>query len=307
MTAAKPAVIGAFVLGGLGLGVVAILMFGGGQFFTRTVHAVAYFQGSVAGLEVGAPVTFRGVRVGAVNRIAVNLNLKDLTARIPVYLDLKPSQVSLEDTTPGQSDSDFDRLLKAGLRAQLNMQSLVTGELRVDLDLRPDIPAATVGNATAKPPEIPSIPSKLQTLEDEIAELPLKQIAEETRQTLADADRLMVALNAQVGPLADSVRHTSDAAHVTLDDVDRLAVAGKHQLAVSGDQLGKVLASTDRTVRAAETLVLSVNEMTAPNSRMRDDLQAAIRDLAASASSLRGFAHEVERDPSAILTGRTTR
>jgi paraquat-inducible protein B len=102
MTAAKPAVIGAFVLGGLGLGVVAILMFGGGQFFTRTVHAVAYFQGSVAGLEVGAPVTFRGVRVGAVTRIAVNLNLKDLTARIPVYLDLKPSQVSLEDTTPGQ-------------------------------------------------------------------------------------------------------------------------------------------------------------------------------------------------------------
>jgi paraquat-inducible protein B len=62
-----------------------------------------------------------------------------------------------------------------------------------------------------------------------------------------------------------------------------------------------LIASSDRTVRDADALVLSLNEMTAPNSRMRDDLQSTLRDLAASASSLRTFTHEIERDPSHLL------
>jgi len=305
MKAARPAVVGGFVLTGLALGVGAIVLFGGTHLLSRTVHAVVYFQGSVAGLDVGAPVTFRGVQVGAVTKIAVNLNMKDLTARIPVYLDLNPEQISLGDGVPGQTDSGLDRLLKAGLRAQLNMQSLITGQLRVDLDIQPGLPAANDGGDPDRL-EIPSVPSQLQTLEDEIAALPLKEIADNARQTLAALQHLAEELAPRVGPLADSLKGTSDAAHATLDDIDQLAIAGKHQLSVNGDQLSRVLASSDRTVRQAETLVASLNQMTAENSPMRGDLRSAIRDLAASASSLRGFTHEVERDPSAILSGRTS-
>lgn len=304
MSAARPAIVGGFVLSGMALAVGAVLLFGGTQLFSRTVHAVVYFQGSVAGLDVGAPVTFRGVRVGSVAGIAVHLNVKDLTARIPVYLDLNPSKIALEDGAPGQTETDFDRLLKAGLRAQLDMQSLITGELRVELDLQPGIAAPIVGT-DANRPEIPSIPSKFQTLEDQVAELPLKEIAENARQTLAATQRVADELADKVGPLADKLDQTTEAAHVALGDIDRLAVAGKQQLSVTGEELGRVLASTDRMVQETETLVVSLKEMTAPNSRMRDDLQATIRDLAASASSLRGFTHEVERDPSALLTGRT--
>jgi paraquat-inducible protein B len=303
MSRAKPAIVGGFVLSGLALAIGAVLLFGGTHLFSPTVHAVVYFQGSVAGLDVGAPVTFRGVRVGSVTSIAVNLNMKDLTARIPVYLDLNPAQISLQNGGAGQNDEDFDRLRKAGLRAQLNMQSFITGQLRVDLDLQPGTPAATGGDPDR--PEIPAVPSTLQTLEDEIAELPLKQIAENAQQTLSALQHLSEELDAKAGPLADSLKGTSDAAHATLDDIDQLAVAGKRQLAVSGDQLGRVLASSDRTVRAAETLMGSLKEMTAPDSAMRGDLRATIRDLAASASSLRGFSHEIERDPSVILSGRT--
>jgi paraquat-inducible protein B len=304
MRAARPAIVGAFILSGLALGVAAILLFGGTRMFSRSVHAVVYFQGSVAGLDVGAPVTFRGVRVGSVTKIAVNLNMKDLTARIPVYLDLNPSQISLENSVPGEADPGFDRLLQAGLRAQLNMQSLITGQLRVDLDLRPDTAAPLVGGDDDLA-EIPSIPSKLQTLEDEVAEMPLKEIAETARQALVSIRGVADEIQPRVGPLTDSVKQTSDAARTALEDIDRLAVAGRQQLSASGGALGRVLASTDRTVRDADTLVVSLKDMTAPNSRMRDDLQAAIRDLAASASSMRGFAHEIERDPSRVLIGRT--
>ena len=175
MTAAKPIVVGSFVLSGAALGIAAILLFGGVNLLSPTVRAVVYFQGSVANLDIGAPVTFRGVRVGTVKKIAVTRNMTDLTARIPVYLDLDPSKVVVESSAPGKAAAVFDRLLKAGLRAQLDMQSIVTGQLRVDLDFQPGITPALAG-ANADLPEIPSIPSKLQTLEGQFNDLPLKEI-----------------------------------------------------------------------------------------------------------------------------------
>jgi paraquat-inducible protein B len=307
MSPAKPALVGAFVLSGLALLLVALMLFAGTRLFKREVHAVTYFQGSVAGLEVGAPVTFRGVRVGSVTRIGVSINMKDLSARIPVYMEMNPSTVKLAGYGPNDPKTVFRRLLLAGLEAQLGMQSLVTGQLRVDLDFKPNAHATYLGG-NARGDEIPSSPSSLETLESEIADLPLKQIAQNANQTLESIKRVTDALGPRVGPMLDSLKQTSDAAHGTMDaahlaaaHIDTLAIEGKQQLTDNGDALKGVLASSDRTVRDADALVLSLNEMTAPNSRIRDDLQSTTRDLAASASSLRNFTHEIERNPSDLL------
>jgi ABC-type transporter Mla subunit MlaD len=77
MKAAKPALVGAFVLSGLALAVIGVVLIAGSQIFTRHAHAVTYFTGSVAGLEVGAPVTFRGVKVGSVTRIGLHIDLNN--------------------------------------------------------------------------------------------------------------------------------------------------------------------------------------------------------------------------------------
>ena len=303
MATASPAVVGGFILSGLALGIAAILLFGGTHLFSPTVHAVVYFRESVANLNVGAPVTFRGVRVGAVTGIAVNLDMTDFTARIPVYLDLMPSAIFLENGIAGRTDTDFVRLLKAGLRAQLNMQSLITGQLRIDLDIQPGIAEPPViGDGDRA--EIPSIPSRLKTLEGEVSELPLKEMIENARQALAAIQQVADDLPRRVGPLADSLKQTSDAARVTLNDIDRLALAGQRQLAANGTHVERILESSDRTMRNAEALIGSLTEMAAEDSPMRGDLQAAIRDLAASAGSLRGFTREVERDPHTLLVGR---
>src|SRR4029453_15074253 len=95
MAAARPAVVGAFVLGGLALGVAAILFFGGTRLFQRTSYAVVFFEGSVAGLDIGAPVTFRGVRLGSVQRMALHVST-DGRARIPVTIELLPGQVIID-------------------------------------------------------------------------------------------------------------------------------------------------------------------------------------------------------------------
>jgi paraquat-inducible protein B len=306
MSDAKPAIVGAFVLSGMLLAIGAVLLIGGTELFKHTQRTVVYFPGSVAGLDVGAPVTFRGVKIGTVTSIAVHINMRDLSVRIPVYLELNPAQISLGEHSVAQTADDFDRLLKAGLRAQLNMESLITGELRVDLDLMPGIKSLQ----EASTPElrvIPSSPSKLQTLEDEIAALPLQQIAETARQTLLAIKQVADNIAPKIGPLADTATATAQAAHMTLDDIDRLALAGKTQLHVSGLQLARVLASSDAAIKQAQALVISLEAVAPANSRTRADLQASIRDLAASASALRGFSQEIERNPSALLLGGTKR
>ena len=96
----RSAVVGAFVLGALALGVAAILLFGGSRLFTPTARAVVFFEGSVAGLDVGAPVTFRGVRLGSVIRITLNYSPSTGTARIPVTIEVEPDRITWEGAGP---------------------------------------------------------------------------------------------------------------------------------------------------------------------------------------------------------------
>jgi len=307
MTPSKPAIVGGFVLGGFALAAFAIVFVAGAHLFSRQMHAITYFEGSVAGLTVGAPVTFRGVRVGAVTDIGVNIDMKTLSARIPVHLDLDTSEISIGGRDTGEPKAVFKSLRRAGLQAQLSMQSLVTGQLAVDLDFRPGV-RATYHGGDINGDEIPSSPSQLQTLEAEIAALPLKQIAENARLALLSFKRVADELGPRVGPMVDSLkqasdsaRQTMDAAHIAVGHFDGMAVEGKQQLVVNGAELSRLLASSDRAVRDADAVVASLKEVTGPNSQMRDDLTSATRDLAASASSIRTFSHEIARDPSDLI------
>jgi paraquat-inducible protein B len=321
MAATRSALVGGFVLGGLVLAVIAVILFGGLTLFTSTTRAVVFFQGSVAGLQIGGPVTFRGVRVGSVQSVSVRLNPRDLTANIPVFIVLQAKSVAMTNGAgPGRS-VDLERLIKAGLRAQLAPQSLVTGQLTVDLDLQPGMPAHLVG-ADMGVPEIPTLPSELQRLKDQFSNLPLRDLLDASIRTLRALETLSGSLDKQLPPALESLRTTSDTARSTLEttnqaigalqtdagqtlqNIDRLIVDGQKQLNSTGEAADRTLASANQAIRQAQTLMGSLNSLTEPRSQMRADLAAALRDLAASASSLRAFANEVERNPSAILTGR---
>jgi paraquat-inducible protein B len=319
--AARPAAIGGFVLGGLALAVVAILSFGGARVFEAKTRAVVFFEGSVAGLDIGAPVTFRGVRVGAVQRVALHL-AADGQARIPVTIELQEGQVVLDGARREQLS--LERLVAAGLRAQLNSQSFVTGQLRIDLDFRPGTPAEMVADPGGLP-QIPAIPSDLDRLRDTLADVPVREAVQTGQRALAAIEQLANRLDRDLGPLLDSVRRVADSADRTLEtsgqaitrlqadasrslrEIDGLMADARQQLGVRGEELARVLGAADRAARQADTLIASLNSLTAPRSAFRGDLEAAIRDLAATASSLRGFARVVERDPSAILRGRDAR
>ncbi|WP_424140805.1 MlaD family protein, partial [Roseomonas chloroacetimidivorans] len=218
-----------------------------------------------------------------------------------------------------------EHLVEAGLRAQLNSQSFVTGQLRVDLDFRPGTPAERVAADTGGLPQIPAIASDLDRLRETLADVPVQEVVRTAQRSLASLERLANHVDAELDPLLDSTRRgiasatrtldTTEQAVVrlqtdasrTLQELDGLASGARQQLDERGAELARVLGSADRVARQAETILSSLGGLVAPRSQLRSDLEAATRDLAASAGSLRGFARTIERDPSAVLRGRNAR
>ncbi|WP_299655612.1 MlaD family protein [uncultured Jannaschia sp.] len=321
MSKARPAVLGAFVFGAIGLAVAAVLFFGGARFFQPTGRAIIYFAGSVAGLDIGAPVTFRGVRVGTVQQIALHISAEG-EARIPVIVEILPDQVVLRDSQQETTGTRLERLIAAGLSAQLASQSFVTGMLRVDLDFRPDAETEMVEVDDSGLTQIPAVRSGIERLLSALEQVPMQDVVQSAQSVLENVNRVTASLEGELGPLLDGARdlvETADRAVATtegavtqlqaelsssLDEFDGLIGDARTQFAARGPELASLLASANGAAERAEALISSLEAIAAPRSRLRTDLEATASNLAASAASLRGFANAVERDPSTILRGR---
>ena len=164
---ANPSAIGAFVIGGLALAIGAVLVLGGGRFFEDSSTYVMYFDGSVSGLRIGAPVEFRGVQVGEVRDIIGTVN-EELEIQIPVFVRFGGDR--LRSTSEGARIADTEQaipiLIQRGMRAQLELQSLVTGQFYIELDFHPESPARFLGDGVHR--EIPTIPSRMSELASRI-------------------------------------------------------------------------------------------------------------------------------------------
>jgi paraquat-inducible protein B len=163
----SPAVIGAFVLGAVALIIIAILVFGSGRLFRQTRDFVLYFDSSVNGLRIGAPVKIKGVEIGSVKDIRLQLE-KNKEPKIPVIIELDLEKFTSRGATIAVATAmDREALNKAiarGLRGQLEMESLVTGLLFIALDFFPGTPINLVQRTDGdyKYPEIPTLPTTLE-------------------------------------------------------------------------------------------------------------------------------------------------
>jgi paraquat-inducible protein B len=159
---ASTTLIGAFVLGATALVVTAILFFGSGNLFKERLACVSYFPGSVAGLRVGAPVTYRGVRVGEVTSIGIRIDPDPARAIAQVNMELLPEAVKVYGTSA--LTRSVPELVERGLSARLVMQSVVTGQLQVELDFVRRRP--TIGRSS-EVTEVPTVPSPFQALTEQ--------------------------------------------------------------------------------------------------------------------------------------------
>jgi paraquat-inducible protein B len=196
---ANPTLIGAFIVGAVALIIIGLLLFGRGRFFSDTRTFVLYFDGSVKGLNVGAPVDFQGVKIGSVINIRVQYVPQEQAFRTPVYIEVQPDtikEIGRRDTEE-ERRKFFQSLVDRGLRARLETQSLVTGQLFVQLGFFPDTPIRLVGG-DPDTPELPTIPTPLQQAQavaqnvlEKIQQLPLEQLFAHFMQTIEGASRLV--------------------------------------------------------------------------------------------------------------------
>ncbi len=196
---ANPSLIGAFVLGAMVLAVAGLVVFGGGKFLRQTQKAVLYFDGSTKGLNIGSPVTFRGVKIGQVTDVRVVVDPQALSIRTPVLIEIDSKRIT--DTAGRRIQFEkgaagLKRLVEdRGMRAELKIQSFVTGQLAVDFDFYPNTPVRLTGlTLLAKEyPELPTIPSSLDKLAQTIESLPIGELVQGLQGAVAGLERLVNA------------------------------------------------------------------------------------------------------------------
>jgi len=179
--------IGVFVIGAAVLAITAILIFGSGAFFKKSDKYVLFFDGSVKGLSVGSPAVFRGVKIGTVQDISLLYSEKTKSTLIEVIADLELSLVKGE---PEKADyPNYQALIDRGLRARLEIESFITGQLMISFDFYPDKPPVLQG-IVKKYPELPSLPISPDIFAV-MEELPIKEISGNLKRITEGLDRLL--------------------------------------------------------------------------------------------------------------------
>lgn len=316
--------VGAFALTAVLLAVLAALWLSGSSLFKRQMRAIVYFQGTVSGLYVGAPVTFRGVSVGRVDNISIEVEPDTREARIPVVLGLRTDVVRTGDHAA--APTPVKALVERGLRARMVAQSFVTGQRSIDLDFMPGAPLNYVGHDHED--EIPTQSDRFGALIDQVAELPLRDTVEELRATLASLQRTLDGTQTTLEVTARELASTTDEARKTLviagEAIRRVEGNAERTLAsvtTLAGSMTKLSESTRGTVEglkpdlqrtldgardasdSARLAMARIAELTAPGAPVRGDLEAALRDLSQAARGLREWSELLEQQPNAVIFG----
>ena len=301
--------------------VALVLVLGSGKWFAHRQRFVCFFTGSLNGLNAGAPVKFRGVKIGSVASILVNLPgrtpSKQITAaraqklRLPVIIELDQDQVvalgARRDLTAG---AGLQQLIEVGLRARLATESLLTGLLYVELNFSPGTPATLILNSNDKEyREIPTLPTQFEQLQedamrglgklDQIDFPALVSSLTEAAQSARDfvSSRELRAAVVSLGDAAGSLRATSTATRQTL--------------AKLGEDMGPLVRSLKKTsdsaalaMQSAQTTMVGLQQTIDPDSPLMYELTHAVDRLGEASQAMRDLATELDRNPSLLVRGR---
>ncbi|MDE6570975.1 MAG: MlaD family protein [Alphaproteobacteria bacterium] len=181
--------IGAFILAGIiaFLVIIAIALGLGLRGGARNMY-VMYFHESIKGLSVGAPVVLNGVEVGKVAKIEIVPNPDTYEFTIPVYITFNDISriVPLSIDQADWSEKEIiTRMIERGLHGRLVNQNLLTGQLMIELDVRPAKTKMTFGPAS-EIPEIPTALSSLGEISANVQDIPVREVVENLNQTLLE-------------------------------------------------------------------------------------------------------------------------
>lgn len=326
----KPAsktAIGAFVVGAVVLAVAGILVFGSGKYFAERTRYVTFFGGSIKGLYVGSPVTVAGSKVGEVVKIQSFFDPEKLNFFNPVFIEIDPDRFRLLDAQGGSGIRSFlkrdkyavyEPLLKKGLKAQLVLQSFVTGQLMVSLGFHPDKPVRLVG-LIKDVPEIPTVPSKFEELEKTVEELPLKQLAGKLDNVLDGIDRLVTRLDSNLEPVVTDARETLESVRHALGEADKTMASARELFAqaektlafeegVPGEvasSLLETLATARSALEESRSALAEAKGLAGHSAYLGYEIGRTLEDVRDMSRSVHSLSDYLERHPESLIRGKS--
>jgi len=300
--------IGGFVVLAVIIMAASLVVFGSGKFFKKTVKCVLYFDESVKGLSVGAPVLFQGVQIGSVISIVLQADLVKMQTQTPVIIEYEPEkfQVGGEGRkTPIDPRKNIPKMIEKGLRAVLTMQSFITGQLMIELDFHPGTPVV-LKNINKEYIEIPTIRSTSERLAQALGDLDLKGIEKHLLSTLAGVDRFVnnPDLTASLRALKDTLQD----ARQLLTRVDRQVDPLSDDLKKTVKEFGKLAANIDARVGGLATsfdkTMSAARGLLSENSPLIVDLENTLQEISAMSRSIRQLTNYLDQHPEALIRGK---
>jgi len=320
---ASKTVIGSFVVSALVLVVVGVLIFGSGNYLKERYRFMLFFQDSVKGLSVGAPVIFMGVKIGEVKDISVIANPSESSFLIQVLIELASGKIKRFKTKELDNAQEIyeycDQLIEQGLRARLGLQSVVTGQLQIELDFFPQ-EAAVFMATNKKYQEIPTIPSTFEKLTKTLENLPVKEIFNKLSSSLTQIDVLLnspetteflKSLKLAVEDARKVLQKMDNKVQPMTDKIDA-ALEAYEKLAKNLDRkIDPLISEVDETVTAlagaskqAEETLRAVENVVGDNSVVTVELTKTLREFSSAARSIRNLSDYLSRHPEALIRGK---
>ncbi len=308
--------IGAFVVGALLIAITIVIFALGTGFGRQSEKVVMVFEGSVKGLNVGAPVALRGVQIGQVTTVELMLNADNLDLIMLVEAELSSKNIR----RLGESTKDVtDGLIARGLRAQLKTQSLLTGLLYIQLDFHPDKPPVLV-HIDSELTQIPTIPTDLEQIAREIEEIDIAQLAQEVQDTIhglstfvtsdafqsltGDLQTTLVAVTALSDELKGQLATTGPKLDDVLNGASQAMAGANRELPKLSELAQKNLAVLNEAIKAFENTMVNIDSLVSPGSATAYQLNKALRELTLASRAIQELASLLDRQPESLLRGK---
>lgn len=317
---ASPTAIGLFMIGGAILAIIGVATLASNAWFGSRHTFISYFDETVNGLERGAPVKFQGVPVGIVTDLLIRIDQGDKSFRVPIQyeVDLELLTTAVGSYLRLDQEAVLRQQIDDGFRAQLQMESLVTGQLYVELSYRSD-PPAPVFEVASPHPEIPTTPSLLAAFGTEAGSLvaDVLQILFRVNEMLEEID--MREINTAVVASAQAVERLvgSDELVAAIGEVPEMAaqlnrtlvemeeLADRMTLAIDPLQTGMegTFDEATQTLQAARAAIADTRSLMSTDSGLGYGLEQTLASLREAAEALRVLAISLDRTPDMLLRG----
>jgi paraquat-inducible protein B len=303
---ANKTAIGVFVVGAVVLTIAAIIVFGSGKFFVKTDFYVVYLPGSVKGLRIGAPVMFRGVKIGEVTQLRLYSVEKNMSIEIPVIFNVDPASFhsigSMVEAADEDKKEEMDAMIKKGLRARMEMQSFVTGQRMINLDFFPNTPVRLMGEKGIDLGddiiEIPTIKTFEQEIGRTLEDIPIGELAESMQNSLKGIENLVTSEEftkslhyfKQTLKGADNLlRHVDEKVDPLFADVELILEEAQAMLQNVNSRIDPLSGSIIKTAEDARKLVNNVNRRVQP---IQANLANTTKSLQATLEEIDGMVSE---------------